>query len=82
LHNQKVRIVDVKLDGVEEILHLTGLNCLVIDHVLVLSSNHNLAHRNKRICVAVSLLEWFNRQTAVVMKGEVIQCHAKTSPAV
>jgi hypothetical protein len=42
LHDEEVRVVNIELHRVEQVLHLTGLRCCSIDQVLVLAANHHL----------------------------------------
>lgn len=45
LHDEEVRVVDVELHRVEEVLHLAGLHRVPVDHVLVLAADDHLLVR-------------------------------------
>lgn len=42
LHDEEVRVVDVELDRVEQVLHLAGLHGVAVEHVLVLAAQNHL----------------------------------------
>ena len=42
LHNQEMRVVDIELDGPEEVLHPVVLDIAPVDEVLVLPPNDDL----------------------------------------
>ncbi len=44
LHDKKVRVVDVKLDGSKEILHAVVLNVGSINQVFVLAADNHLTY--------------------------------------
>lgn len=48
LHDQKVRIVHVQLNGAEEVLYSRGRGIAAIDQILVASTNHNLTENDKK----------------------------------
>ena len=43
LHDKEMRVIDVQLNTVEHILHLTLLRSVAIDHVFVLPTNNDLS---------------------------------------
>ena len=54
LHNQKVRIVDIELDGVEEILHAARLGHVAVDEVLVSAPNDDLPSHGDLVMLLVT----------------------------
>jgi hypothetical protein len=42
LHDEEVRVVDVELHGMEEVLHARGLRRHTVDHVLVAPADDDL----------------------------------------
>ena len=53
LHDQEVRVVNVELHGVEQVLHPRRLRGLAVNHVLVPSSDDDLARHRDLVAVLV-----------------------------
>lgn len=49
LHDQKVRVVDVELNGAEQILHALVCGVDAVDQVLVPATDHHLWQSNKEV---------------------------------
>ena len=49
LHDEEVRVIDIKLNRAEQILHSRVISITAIDHVFVSSSNNNLKEYKKQI---------------------------------
>ena len=61
LHDQKVRIVHVEADGVEQVLNTVQLHDLAVDQVLVAATNHNLITRIRAACSCNKCCLWANQ---------------------
>jgi len=54
LHDQKVRIVDVELDRMEQVLHTARLRVVSVDEVLVASTNDHLPRDRDLIMLLIA----------------------------